>query len=154
MELETESMTSSEYIKDRLEEQIDWYDNKSKSAQVKFKALRTTEIIFAALIPLIAGFNLAGSCSTLVVSALGALIAVFAALVGLGNYQENWVEYRTTCESLRHEKYLFLTKAEPYDVTGAFGLFVQRVEGLVSKENSVWSQHIRAQSRSRAPKES
>lgn len=141
-------MDADEYIKVRVDDQIGWYDRKSKMAQGWFKALRVIEVICAAAIPLIAGFDLFGCWSILVVSLLAALIAICAALIGLGNYQENWVEYRTTCESLRHEKYLFLTKTEPFDVPEPFGLFVQRVEGLVSKENSVWSQHIRAQTKS------
>jgi len=139
---------ANEYIEQRVDDQIGWYDRKSKRAQVWFKTLRVVEVVCAAAIPLIAGFDIFGCWSTLVVSVLGAVIAVCAALIGLGNYQENWVEYRTTCESLRHEKYLFLTKTEPYDVSEPFGLFVQRVEGLVSKENSVWSQHIRSQAKS------
>ncbi|WP_080931446.1 DUF4231 domain-containing protein [Xanthomonas arboricola] len=139
-------MEANDYIEERVQDQIYWYDKKSKSAQRTFKVLRLAEVVFAAIIPLIAGFEIFGGSSPFVVSILGACIAVCAALIGLGNYQENWVEYRTTCESLRHEKYLFLTKTEPYDVDQAYGLFVKRVEGLVSKENSVWSQHIRTQS--------
>jgi hypothetical protein len=138
-------MDADQYIQKRVDDQIGWYDRKSIGAQRWFKALRIVEVVCAAAIPLIAGFSLFACFSNLVVGLLGAAIAICAALIGLGNYQENWVEYRTTCESLRHEKYLFLTGTEPYDVREPFGLFVQRVEGLVSKENSVWSQHTRAQ---------
>jgi len=142
-------MDTDAYIEQRVDEQIKWYDGKSQGAQRWFKALRVMEIVCAAFIPLIAGFQLANESTALVVSLLGVVIAVSAALIGLGNYQENWVEYRTTCESLRHEKYLFLTKATPYDDVEPFNLFVQRVEGLVSKENSTWSQAVRAQKSAR-----
>lgn len=142
-------MDAEAYIEQRVDEQIKWYDDKSQSSQARFKALRVIEVVCAALIPLIAGFQLANEWTALVVSLLGVVIAVSAALIGLGNYQENWVEYRTTCESLRHEKYLFMTKATPYDDAEPFNLFVQRVEGLVSKENSTWSQAVRSQKRSK-----
>lgn len=142
-------MDAEQYIQQRVDDQIRWYDQKSIRAQLWFKALRIIEVVCAAAIPLIAGFELFDCYSNLVVGLLGAVIAICAALIGLGNYQENWVEYRTTCESLRHEKYLFLTAAEPYNADEPFGLFVQRVEGLVSKENSTWSQHIRAQKSAR-----
>lgn len=138
-------MDAEQYIEQRVDDQIDWYDTKSQRSQQKFKILRVIEVVCAALIPLIAGFQLFGAYTALAVSILGVFIAICAALIGLGNYQENWVEYRTTCESLRHEKYLFLTKATPYDDAEPFNLFVQRVEGLVSKENSTWSQAVRAQ---------
>lgn len=143
-------MEAEDYIKERVDNQISWYDNKSQRAQGLFKALRLIELICAATIPIVAGFDVFGARSALVVSILGGVIVVCAALIGLGNYHENWVEYRTTCESLRHEKYLYSTKTEPYDVPAPFSLLVQRVEGLVSKENTVWSQHIRAQAAHRS----
>jgi hypothetical protein len=34
-----------------------------------------------------------------------------------------------------------MTKAEPYHEEEPFRLFVQRVESLISKENSAWSQY-------------
>jgi hypothetical protein len=56
--------------------------------------------------------------------------------------QEHWIEYRATAESLRKEKFLFLTQTEPYDKDAAFHLLVQRVEALLSKENTDWAQSI------------
>lgn len=66
-------------------------------------------------------------------------------LLALNQYQESWIQYRTTCESLRQHKYRFLTGAEPYsDAEGAFGRLVENVEALLSKENAVWGEHIKA----------
>ena len=62
-----------------------------------------------------------------------------SAILGLYKFQDNWTSYRTTCESLRHEKFLFLTKTNPYDDNNAFNLLVQRVEMLISQENSSWA---------------
>jgi hypothetical protein len=42
--------------------------------------------------------------------------------------QEHWIEYRATAESLRKEKFLFLTQTEPYDKDDAFPVLVQRVK--------------------------
>jgi len=75
---------------------------------------------------------------------LGAAVVVLAALQSLGKHHENWIEYRTTCESLTHEKYLFLTGTEPYDGEDPFHLFVTRIEGMISTENTSWSQHTRS----------
>ncbi|MBC8146611.1 MAG: hypothetical protein H8E98_01335 [Bacteroidetes bacterium] len=46
-----------------------------------------------------------------------------------------------TCEMLKHEKYLFLTKCAPYNLEDAFCLLVSRVENLISKENTQWSEY-------------
>lgn len=137
-------MNEEEYISSRVDNQIGWYDKKSQTAQCWFKWLRGIEILSAAAIPIIAGFAKEPFPVTLVVGLLGALIAVISSIVSLNQFQENWTEYRTTCESLKHEKFLFLTKAEPYHEEEPFRLFVQRVESLISKENSAWSQYTQA----------
>jgi len=67
---------------------------------------------------------------------------VIASLLGLLNLKEHWIEYRATGESLRREKFLFLTQTEPYDKDDAFHLLVQRVEALSSKENAEWAQSM------------
>ena len=137
-------MNEEEYISSRVDDQIGWYDQKSKKAQCWFKWLRGVEILSATAIPLIAGFAKEPFPVTLVVAVLGALIAVISSIVSLNQLQENWTEYRTTCESLKHEKFLFLTKSEPYHEEEPYRLFVQRVESLISKENSEWSQYTQA----------
>jgi len=137
-------MNDDEYITLRVDDQISWYGRKSQNSQWWFKRLRWAEIIAAAFIPLIAGFASHPFPVTLVLGALGASIAIISAAISLNQFQENWTEYRTTCESLKHEKFLYLTKVEPYHEAEPFSLFVQRVEGLISKENSAWSQYTQS----------
>jgi hypothetical protein len=130
-------MDENTYINDRLEDQINWYDSKSQTNQRWFKRLRFTEIICAAIIPFLAGAP-SSIYGQIVIGILGIVIAVSASLSVLNKYQENWLTYRTTCETLRHEKYLFLTKCKPYDNSDSFNKLVERVESLISKENSHW----------------
>lgn len=144
-------MAPDVYITERVDDQIGWYDQKSQRSQRWFKRLRGLEIISAGAIPLFAGFGDGSTWSIIVVGVLGAVVAVLASLLSLSQFQENWIEYRTTCESLKHEKYLFLTKAEPYTEEDSFGLFVQRVENLISGENSAWSQYTRSGAESSKP---
>lgn len=136
-------MNAEEYIKQRLEDQIGWYDRRSKTSQRMFKWLRLAEIILAGSIPVIAGITANEFLSwTTLTAFLGATVAILAAVLALYQYQEHWIEYRTTCESLKKEKYLFLTKVEPYNGDNAFETLVQRVETLVSKENTNWAQYM------------
>ena len=74
---------------------------------------------------------------------MGLLITIITGVVTLYKFQENWIEYRTTCEALRHEKFLFLTQTDPYDIKDPFNLLVFRVEKLISKENTKWAEHIK-----------
>jgi hypothetical protein len=80
----------------------------------------------------------------IVIGILGLVVAVIAGVLALYQFQENWTAYRATCESLKQEKYLFLTKTEPYNGNDAFPLFVDRVEGLMAKERVAWTKNIRA----------
>ena len=132
-----------DYLKNRLEDQIDWYNTKSAKNQKMYKGLQLASIITAALIPFISGYL--GDFGNLkyAVGAMGVLLAVFTAMTSLYKYQENWIAYRTTCESLIQEKYLYMTKSKPYHVKDPFNLLVQRVESLISQENSGWAELIK-----------
>lgn len=139
-------MNPAEYIEKRLEDQISWYDRKSLANQRTFKRLRVTEIIAAALIPFLSGITVSKPelmiYGTIIVGVLGMGIAVIAGVLSLGQHQEHWIEYRTVCESLKKEKFLFETGVEPYSGDDAFRLLVQRVETLISKENTNWAQYM------------
>lgn len=137
-------MDEQEYLTSRLDDQIAWYDKKSQAAQGRYKQLRTFEIAGAAIVPFLAAYACKSLYVRVALGLLGVLLAVSAGLSSLHHFQERWLEYRTTCETLRHERYLFLTRADPYHGAEPFKLLVQRVEGLISKENSAWAQTTRA----------
>ena len=135
-------MAPEEYVEQRLNDQIVWYDRKSSTNQSWFKRLRFAEIVAAAIIPFLSGFAGNSLSIKIAIGALGVLVAVVASLLGLLQLQVHWIEYRATAESLRREKFLFLTQTEPYDKDNAFHLLVQRVEALLSKENTDWTQSM------------
>ena len=138
-------MKEDDYLKNRLEDQLQWYDKKSQHNQKYFKRLRLLEIISAALIPFLSGMIEKFPCFSWLIGGLGVLIAVSAATSALFKYHENWIQYRTTAEQLRHEKYAYLTNTRPYDNEDKFDLLVERVEALISKENSAWATVTRKQ---------
>ncbi len=139
-------MKEEDYFKDRLEDQLSWYSKKSRQNQKWFKRLRLIEIVSAALIPFLSGRGDKIPYSPWLIGGLGVLIAVAAATSTLFKLHENWIEYRTTVEQLKHEKYIYLTNTNPYDTEKKFGLLVERVESLISKENSVWAATTNKQS--------
>ena len=136
-------MLEEEYLHDRVENQIAWYSDKSLWNQRCFTAIRAVELVLAGLIPILASeIEYNNDILKVIVAGMGLCIAVLTGLVALFKFQERWIEYRTTAESLKHEKYLFLTNSEPYDEEGRFHLFVRRVESLISKENSTWVRSV------------
>src|SRR2546428_349798 len=133
-------MSEDEYLQKRVEEQIAWYSRRSRVNKQAFMTLRIIEIIAAALIPLLSGYVKQLNWLQFVVGVLGLIVAVIAGVLGLYQFQENWVTYRSTAEALKHEKFLYATRAEPYDAADSFRVFTQRVEGLISKEQAAWVQ--------------
>ena len=135
-------MNEEEYFKNRLDDQIDWYDMKSSKNQKYYKLFQLTLIFSAAAIPLLSGYLREDGTTPFlpyIIGVLGFMVAIITGVLSLYKFQENWTTYRTTCESLRHEKYLYLTKTDPYAGKNAFNMLVQRVELLISQENSSWA---------------
>jgi len=65
---------------------------------------------------------------------------LFEGLQQLNQYHHNWITYRSTAEALKHEKYLFLSKAGPYAAAiNDNALLAERVESLVSQEHAKWA---------------
>ena len=99
-------MTESEYFQKRLDDQIDWYSNKSSICQFRYKALCVVEIVAAAIIPLISGMGENVRFGPWIIGSLGVIIAIITAVNSLFKYHENWIQYRATSEALKHEKFL------------------------------------------------
>ena len=125
-------------IMDRLEDQIAWYDREGIANQRYFKTIKMVEIVAAAMIPFLSAFSL--SRMTWVTGGLGVLITVLEGMLHLNQYQQNWIAYRSTCESLKHEKYVYLGKAAPYaSAEVPHALLAERIESLVSQEHAKWA---------------
>jgi len=134
-------MNQEEYLNDRLEGQINWYDDRSRTNQVWHKESRMVEIIGSALIPFLAGLGELLPYHLVIIGLVGVSIAISVGASSVWKFQENWIQYRTTAETLKHEKFLFQTGCSPYDGDNAFNRFVARVEGIISKEHSNWTKY-------------
>jgi hypothetical protein len=130
-------MNDQSPILDRLDNQIDWYDRKSQSAQKRYKLLKLVQVVAAASLPLLPVFGIPHPEK--VSAVLGLVILIIETVQQLNQDQQNWIAYRSTCETLKHEKYLFLSDAGPYkDAEKPLALLADRVEGLISQEHAKW----------------
>lgn len=128
---------TSDPIIERLEDQIAWYDRNSLKNQRRYKRMKFVVIISASVIPFLATFT--RSEVRWITGGLGVLITVIEGVLQLNQYQQNWISYRSTCEALKHEKYVYLGKASPYaEASDPHALLAERVESLVSQENAKW----------------
>jgi Protein of unknown function (DUF4231) len=138
MSTEATHAPENDPIMQRLEDQIAWYDRKSMTNQRYFRRIKMVEIGAAAIIPFLSAFTFPRIMW--VTGGLGVLITILEGMLHLNQYQQNWIAYRSTCESLKHEKYVYLGKAAPYGNTAdAHALLAERIESLVSQEHAKWA---------------
>lgn len=140
-------MEIQEYIKNRLETQIEWYDKKAIHCRKYHENISVYCIIGTALSALLASISTSNPCYNKVLSIFAAIIAfsvtVFLSIDKLKKYQELHLQYRSTCEKLRQEEFLYLTKVAVYkdhDNPTNDELFVERCESIMTTENGNWAQ--------------
>jgi len=140
-------MKEQEYLSQRVDDQIKWYEEKSQSNQSWYKRLKLIELVASVTIPFFTGLigSNYGSSKTLIilVGVLGIVIALIEGALHLYKYQENWIEYRKSAEFFRREKLLYLTGAAHYkDNPNKLQTLVERIETYGQNENQSWSEYI------------
>jgi len=95
--------------------------------------------VFAGLIPIVSflGFPWVPFAT----ASLGGTVAILEGFQQLGQYNTLWASYRSTAESLKHEKYMFLASGGPYrnlSTNEALKRLAERVEEQVSTEHAKW----------------
>jgi len=149
-------ITDEEYIKNRLDDQMNWYSRKSSLNKTKYLRYKRIEFIIASIIPVIISLNtmadfkakvwegvleMAYADLLQIVAAFGGVVLVIInKFVELEEYYKFWKEYRLTAEALLHERFLYMTRSEPYDEDDAYPLLVEKVESILNKEKQQWRQ--------------
>lgn len=131
-------MDQDEYLESRLNNQIDWYDNKSQHHQKWYKRLKNLEYLLGFLVPVATTAKFPHFEITSATCAGGMLLC--ESFISLYKHRDNWIDYRRTAELLKHEKYMFLTKTGVYkNEADSFALLVERSETIISSENINWA---------------
>lgn len=132
-------MTTEEYLKQRVDNQRSWYSKKSSVLKKRHYTIRVIVILISVILPFLTGIMSNNTPYIKIAIAAGSLmIAFFEGISALFKYQEQWLTYRNTSETLKREKLLFLTKSGPYKNSQALSLLVTRCEGIMSEENQTW----------------
>jgi hypothetical protein len=149
---------TEQYIKNRLDDQLEWYSKKSAFNKSRYRLCQVAIIIASALIPLInltaSAFDIWWQHAALIISALlGSIITIISAFMQLEKYFENWILYRTTLESLKREKVLFQNSAGEYTLLSESDknrILVERIEAILSSEQAKFVT-LQQQARAQAP---
>jgi hypothetical protein len=135
------NISEEDYLRNRVDDQIKWYGKKSQNNQKLYKSSIILNAICASLIPILSAYVTEQTvCLKIFIAGLGILITISTVLLSLYKFQENWIQYRVVSETLKHEKFLYLTASGKYCQANKFNLFVEQTEKLISTENNNWAQ--------------
>jgi hypothetical protein len=131
------SMTPAEYLAQRVEQYITWYDAKAVTTKSKYLQNRAASVVGGALVPVLVNISL--PYLSYLTTALSLTVVVLVSLESVYHYREQWKNYRSTEQYLSREKFLYLAGEGPYkkmEQRDAFILFVERVEAAIESENA------------------
>lgn len=143
----------SNYLINRLGDQIIWYDKKSAENKHRWEKYRRTIIILSASIPFLVGLiglTIEGKSYPyfdvgikVLVGAAGVLIAVLEGFNSMYKSQEFYINYRVTTAQLQQEFSYFVGKGGDYaelEDIKAFSKLVGNVEVILANENNRWAE--------------
>ena len=124
------------YLKERYKPEVNWYDNKASQNKRYYQWFQWAAIIISASVPALVVSIPAWKWITVTLSII---LAIATAALKTFKFQENWISYRTIAETLKKEKHYYDAGAIEYATAeDKKQLFVQRVEALISRENTLW----------------
>lgn len=125
------------YLKDRYEDQVNWYSTKASKNKNYYYIFQWIVIVISAAIPvLVATLPKKLNLITIILSII---LAIGTTALKTFKFQENWINYRTISETLKKERHFYDAELDAYSgASDKEALFVERVESLISRENSLW----------------
>ena len=127
------------YLKERYECQVKWYDKRSSRNKRYSHGFQWTAIIISASVPVLVTLMPSSQWITIITIILSIVLAIATASLKAFKFEENWISYRTVAETLKKEKYYYDAGSTEYATTeDKKRLFVERVEALISSENTLW----------------
>jgi len=149
--------TFDKYVSDRYLGEIAWYDAKSIRNQTWYRTLQWGLILLSASTPvMIALAQKTNSAPWLKMFSLmtSVLVAILATSLKTFKFEENWINYRTTCETLKKEINFYHARIGEYeDSEDKEALFIKRVEALISRENTLWLTTVEEKQKEKPAKE-
>ena len=102
-----------------------------------YKNIQWCVIILASITPILVVIG--GTWERWCAVIISVLVAIGISALKVFKYQESWINYRTTCETLRKEIHYYNAGIDDYKKSDdPMAIFVGRVETLISRENTLW----------------
>lgn len=136
-----DTATFNEYLEKRYYDQLKYYGSASAKNQKRYKNFQWILIILSTLTTILAALPRSGKFDMqYVVVVTAGLVAILTSGLKTFQYQELWVNYRSTIEQLKPEIYYYNFNVGDYGQAGVDkeSLFVSRVEQILNKEHDAW----------------
>lgn len=132
-------MNLESYMTDRVDNQVEYFDQHARRNQRIYSFLRMTTITCNVLTALAIALTLAAPARYKIYMGLGALVL---SMIVLATHQiqefykfgAKWEKFRTVSEQIKSEKFLFLNDAGTYragDTDSKKRAFIESVEGII-----------------------
>ncbi len=126
-----------EFLDTRYRKEINWYDKKANWNRKAYHIFQWIAIVFSALTPILV--IISDGYIRWITVGIAAIVAIVTSALKTFKYQENWISYRTTSETLKKEIHFYKAGIRGYEnVDDKEAVFVDRVESLISRENTMW----------------
>jgi len=126
-----------DFLDTRYWKEINWYDKKANWNHKAYHTFQWIAIVFSALTPILV--IIGDGYIRWITVGIAAIVAIVTAALKTFKYQENWINYRTTSETLKKEIHFYKAGIHGYEnVDDREAAFVDRVESLISRENTMW----------------
>jgi hypothetical protein len=137
-------ITIDQYIADRLDGQYEYYSKAAGKAKKQYQTIKVVEIVLAAMVPFLSAMMTPSSSDymKIIVGVLGVGITILSGTLLLYKFSETWVNYRSTAQALKSEKFLFLTRTGAYKGRNATALFIEKIELILGEESQKWQSYV------------
>lgn len=132
-------LSEQDYIKDRLLGQQKYHSKKATKYKKLYYFFTVIGLIMSLSIPIVSTLTVSGNAMKIITAILGALVSLCSTLLTVFKFQELWLSYRNTSESLKQIGYLYKTKTSPYNKDDAFERLVLDCESLLNDNRNLWS---------------
>lgn len=134
-----ENTQFNEYLEKRYFNQLDYFKKASGENQKQYKNFQWILIILSTATTILASLPTDFGLQYYVVATAG-IVTILTAGLKTFQYQELWINYRSTAEELKPQIYYYKLNIGKYGKPGTNkeALFVETIENILNKERSSW----------------
>jgi hypothetical protein len=122
-----------------------WYDKAATRNRLGYQILKLTALTAGAVVTVLAAI----SAPAALTASLAGIIVVLEGAQQMFQFHPNWISYRGTAETLRHQAFLYVAEVSPFDdPENRRERLAGSLRDATIKESAMWADTMRTGSRS------